>query len=179
MSKHAAPGTQRRGSNPTFSITDGSSIWIERWKTNPARGFNSISFVRDAVVIGSNPIHRSLLKTRDTISKPHSNSQDQEIMFREQCPDNEICGPHSETIGKNQTCHVCNSVRIREHRVMIQKKIQKANALRRRKEMTNIMILNTNEFETKRSLETGRRLFIIPFSEKQNIYAIEGFRMDT
>ena len=62
---------------------------------------------------------------------------------------------------------------------MIQKKIQKANALRRRKEMTNIMILNTNEFETKRSLETGRRLFIIPFSEKQNIYAIEGFRMDT
>ena len=45
--------------------------------------------------------------------------------------------------------------------------------------MTNIMILNTNEFETKRSLETGRRLFIIPFSEKQNIYAIEEFHMDT
>ena len=62
---------------------------------------------------------------------------------------------------------------------MIQKKIQKANALRRRKEMTNIMILNTNEFETKRSLETGRRLFIIPFSEKQSIYAIEEFHMDT
>ena len=45
--------------------------------------------------------------------------------------------------------------------------------------MTNIMILNINEFETKRSLEIRRRLFIIPFSEKQNIYAIEGFRMDT
>ena len=45
--------------------------------------------------------------------------------------------------------------------------------------MTNIMILNINEFEIKGSLEIRRRLFIIPFSEKQNIYAIEGFRMDT
>ena len=45
--------------------------------------------------------------------------------------------------------------------------------------MTNIMILNINEFETKRSLEIRGRLFIIPFSEKQSIHAIEGFRMDT
>ena len=45
--------------------------------------------------------------------------------------------------------------------------------------MTNIMMRINNEIETKRFCEIRRRLFIIPFSEKQNIYAIEGFRMDT
>ena len=44
--------------------------------------------------------------------------------------------------------------------------------------MTNIMILNINEFETKRSLEIRRRLFIIPFSEKQNTPAAGEFHMD-
>lgn len=44
--------------------------------------------------------------------------------------------------------------------------------------MTNIMMPINNEIETKRFREIGRRLFIIPFSEKQNIHEAGEFPMD-
>ena len=44
--------------------------------------------------------------------------------------------------------------------------------------MTNIMMRINNEIETKRFREIRRRLFIIPFSEKQRIHAAGGFPMD-
>ena len=37
-------------------------------KTNPVRGFNSSFFVRDAVVVGSNPVHRCSSIIWDTYS---------------------------------------------------------------------------------------------------------------
>ena len=51
-----------------FQLTDGSSTWKSAEKTNPVRGFNSSCSVRDAVVIGSNPIHRFVI-IGDTCSK--------------------------------------------------------------------------------------------------------------
>ena len=44
--------------------------------------------------------------------------------------------------------------------------------------MTNIMMRINNEIETKRFCEIRRRLFIIPFSDKQSRHAIRGFHMD-
>ena len=44
--------------------------------------------------------------------------------------------------------------------------------------MTNIMMRINNEIETKRFCEIRRRLFIIPFSDKQSRHAIRRFHMD-
>ena len=81
----------------------------------------------------------------------------------------QICDPYSKHIGRKQTCHVCNTVQIRERWVMNKKEKQ---------EMTRIMICKKNEHEAKRFWGAQKRLFTIPLSEKQNIIATRGFGLD-
>ena len=79
------------------------------------------------------------------------------------------CDPHSNFSGKKKPVTLNKRFESVNHRVMSYKE---------KEEMKNIMICKNKERETMRFRGFLERLLTIPFSEKQNIHAIEEVHAD-